>query len=57
MAEYNDIRNIVQLEYKESQKNSYHHMLFGIGSGELHTGRRVQLVIWVRRVKFTSDYY
>ncbi|RSM14882.1 hypothetical protein CEP52_001041 [Fusarium oligoseptatum] len=45
-AEYQDIKNIVQLENKESVKNSYIHMLFGIGSGELHTGRRVQLVIW-----------
>ncbi|KAM5344302.1 hypothetical protein ACJ41O_012839 [Fusarium nematophilum] len=47
-AEYNDIRNIVLLENRESQKNSYVHMLFGIGSGELHTGRRVQLVIWLQ---------
>ena len=46
-AEYTDIKNIVQLENKESSKNSYLHMFFGIGSGELHTGRRVQLVIWV----------
>jgi hypothetical protein len=23
-------------------------MLFGIGSGKLHTGRRVQLVIWLQ---------
>ncbi|KAI5460221.1 general substrate transporter [Mariannaea sp. PMI_226] len=51
MAEYNDIRNIVQLENKESQKNSYFHMLFGIGSGELHTGRRVQLVIWLQIIQ------
>ena len=46
-AEYTDIKNIVELENKESSKNSYLHMFFGIGSGELHTGRRVQLVIWV----------
>jgi MFS family permease len=46
-AEYTDIKNIVQLETKESSKNSYLHMFFGVGSGELHTGRRVQLVIWV----------
>lgn len=46
-AEYTDIKNIVQLETKESSNNSYLHMFFGIGSGELHTGRRVQLVIWV----------
>ncbi|KAK6714830.1 hypothetical protein SNK04_005759 [Fusarium graminearum] len=47
-AEYTDIKNIVQLENKESSKNSYFHMFFGIGSGELHTGRRVQLVIWLQ---------
>lgn len=47
-AEFTDIRNIVALEAKESSNNSYLHMLFGIGSGELHTGRRVQLVIWLQ---------
>ncbi|KAH8902905.1 general substrate transporter [Coniochaeta sp. PMI_546] len=46
--EYQDIRNIAELEKRESTKNSYFHMLFGIGSGELHTGRRVQLVIWLQ---------
>ncbi|KAI3398684.1 hypothetical protein diail_8723 [Diaporthe ilicicola] len=50
-AEYHDIRSIVALEAKESSKNSYFHMLFGIGSGELHTGRRVQLVIWLQIVQ------
>ncbi|KAI1259066.1 general substrate transporter [Xylariaceae sp. FL1019] len=47
-AEYQDIRNVVQLEAKESKQNSYFHMFFGIGSGSLHTGRRVQLVIWLQ---------
>lgn len=46
--EYQDIRNIVKLESRESKEDSYWHMLFGIGSGELHTGRRVQLVIWLQ---------
>ncbi|KAI1075470.1 general substrate transporter [Whalleya microplaca] len=46
--ELKDISNIVALENKESKTNSYLHMLFGIGSGELHTGRRVQLVIWLQ---------
>ncbi|KAK2599887.1 hypothetical protein N8I77_011607 [Diaporthe amygdali] len=50
-AEYHDIRNIVALEAKESSNNSYLHMLFGIGSGELHTGRRVQLVIWLQIIQ------
>lgn len=47
-AEYHDIKNVVALEARESSQNSYLHMLFGIGSGELHTGRRVQLVIWLQ---------
>ncbi|RYP44951.1 hypothetical protein DL768_008644 [Monosporascus sp. mg162] len=47
-AEYQEIRQVVALETKESQKNSYAHMLFGVGSGKLHTGRRVQLVIWLQ---------
>lgn len=51
LAEYHDIRNIVALEAKESSNNSYLHMLFGIGSGELHTGRRVQLVIWLQVIQ------
>lgn len=51
VAEYHDIRNIVALEAKESSNNSYLHMLFGIGSGELHTGRRVQLVIWLQIIQ------
>lgn len=51
-AEYHDIANINALESEESStKNSYLHMLFGIGSGELHTGRRVQLVIWLQIIQ------
>jgi len=47
-AEYQDIRNTVELERKSTHGNSYIHMLFGIGTGKLHTGRRVQLVIWLQ---------
>lgn len=50
-AEYHDIRSIVALEARESSHNSYLHMLFGLGSGELHTGRRVQLVIWLQIIQ------
>lgn len=50
-AEYHDIANINALESEESSKNSYLDMLFGIGSGELHTGRRVQLVIWLQIIQ------
>ena len=47
-AEFQDIRNIVELERKTSKQNSYLAMFFGWNSGKLHTGRRVQLVIWLQ---------
>lgn len=47
-AEYQDIVNIRNLEKDTSSQQSYLSMLFGIGSGKLHTGRRVQLVIWLQ---------
>lgn len=50
-AEFQDIKNIVQLETQTSQKNSYFHMLLSIDSGKLHTGRRVQLVIWLQTLQ------
>lgn len=50
-AEFHDIHSMVALESEQSSKNSYLHMLFGIGSGELHTGRRVQLVIWLQVIQ------
>jgi sugar porter (SP) family MFS transporter len=47
--EFQDIVASCDLERKEFRKqNSYIHMLFGLGSGKLHTGRRVQLVIWLQ---------
>ena len=47
-AEFQDIRNVAELERKTAKRNSYFAMLFGIGSGKLHTGRRVQLVVWLQ---------
>ena len=47
-AEFQDIRNIAELERKTASRQSYFAMFFGIGSGKLHTGRRVQLVIWLQ---------
>ena len=47
-AEFQDIRNICELERKTASRQSYIAMLFGLGSGKLHTGRRVQLVIWLQ---------
>lgn len=46
--EYQDIEGIAELERKTSSRNSYFAMFFGLGSGKLHTGRRVQLVIWLQ---------
>lgn len=50
-AEYQDIRNVVTMERQSAQAQSYWKMLFGIGSGKLHTGRRVQLVIWLQIIQ------
>lgn len=47
-AEMMDIQNVVELEKHRSNETSYFHMLFGINSGQLHTARRVQLVIWLQ---------
>ncbi|KAI9796141.1 MAG: hypothetical protein M1833_006479 [Piccolia ochrophora] len=47
-AEFQDIKNIAELERKTANRTSYYSMLFGIGSGKLHTGRRVQLVVWLQ---------
>ena len=47
-AEFQDIRNICDLERKTAKQQNYFHMFFGIGSGKLHTGRRVQLVVWLQ---------
>ena len=47
-AEFQDIRNIAELERKTSTQNSYIAMFFGWHSGKLHTGRRVQLVVWLQ---------
>ena len=47
-AEFQDIKNIVVRERAHARSNSYLSMLFGKGSGKLHTGRRVQLVIWLQ---------
>ncbi|KAF7561145.1 hypothetical protein G7046_g3007 [Stylonectria norvegica] len=50
VAEHHDIRNVVELE-KSSEGTSYFHMFFGLKAGKLHTGRRVQLVIWLQIIQ------
>lgn len=47
-SELQDIINIRRMEDETSKGQSYFAMFFGIGSGKLHTGRRVQLVIWLQ---------
>ena len=55
-AEFQDIRNIAELERKSGKSSSYFHMVWdvmpkGLGggsSGVLHIGRRVQLVVWLQ---------
>jgi len=47
-TEFQDIRNVCASERKTAKQQNYFHMFFGIGSGKLHTGRRVQLVIWLQ---------
>ncbi|VUC34880.1 unnamed protein product, partial [Clonostachys rosea] len=49
-AEFNDIRRAIEFE-KGSKGTSYFHMLTGWKSGRLHTGRRVQLVIWLQIIQ------
>ncbi|KIY67618.1 general substrate transporter [Cylindrobasidium torrendii FP15055 ss-10] len=47
-TEYDSIVEVVQLEKKHSKMNSYWNMFWGIGSGELHIARRVQLAVWLQ---------
>jgi hypothetical protein len=47
-AEFQDIRSVSKLEKDAGNRTSYLSMLTGRGSGDLHTGRRVQLVIWLQ---------
>ena len=55
-AEFQDIRNIAELEKKSGNVNSYFHMFWDVmpkaigggSSGALHIGRRVQLVVWLQ---------
>lgn len=55
-AEFQDIRNVAELEKKSGKLNSYFHMAWDVmpkaigggSSGSLHIGRRVQLVVWLQ---------
>ncbi|KAF5337831.1 hypothetical protein D9758_015703 [Tetrapyrgos nigripes] len=50
-AEFNSIVEVVKLEQKHSKMNNYWNMFWGIGSGDLHIARRVQLAIWLQIIQ------
>jgi hypothetical protein len=43
-TEFQEIRAVSNLEKEAGNRTSY----WAMGSGDLHTGRRVQLVIWLQ---------
>lgn len=47
-VEFQEIRAVSNLEKAAGNRTSYWAMFTGQGSGDLHTGRRVQLVIWLQ---------
>jgi MFS family permease len=47
-AEFQDILSIAEMEKTVVHGDSYLSMLFGYKSGDLHIGRRVQLVVWLQ---------
>ncbi|KAI3607076.1 mfs monosaccharide [Moniliophthora roreri] len=50
-VEFLSIVDVVKLEQKHSKMNSYWNMFWGIGSGDLHIARRVQLSIWLQIIQ------
>lgn len=55
-AEFQDIRNVAEMERKAGASNSYFQIFWDVmpkaigggSSGSLHIGRRVQLVVWLQ---------
>lgn len=47
-TELSEIKAVARLEKVEALPTSYLSMLLGRGSGDLHIGRRVQLVVWLQ---------
>ncbi|KAK0716623.1 general substrate transporter [Apiosordaria backusii] len=45
--EYREIVTVIEME-KESENLNYVQMFFGIGSGDIHIGRRIQLAFWLQ---------
>ncbi|PFH50092.1 hypothetical protein AMATHDRAFT_145891 [Amanita thiersii Skay4041] len=46
--EFDEIVEAIKMEKRHSKMNSYWNMFWGIGSGNLHIARRVQLSIWLQ---------
>lgn len=47
LKEYREIFAVVEME-QESTSSNYIKMFFGIGSGDTHLGRRIQLAFWLQ---------
>lgn len=47
-TELSEIEAVLELEQGTGKNTSYIHILLGIGWGELHIARRVQLVMWLQ---------
>ena len=45
--EYREIVEVVQME-QENQSTNYIKMFLGVGSGDIHLGRRIQLAFWLQ---------
>lgn len=45
--EYSEIITVIEME-QEAPSTNYFKMFFGIGSGEIHVGRRIQLAFWLQ---------
>ncbi|KAF9461376.1 general substrate transporter [Collybia nuda] len=50
-SEFDSIVEVLKLEKKHSKMNGYWNMFWGIGSGDLHIARRVQLSIWLQIIQ------
>ncbi|KAL5478968.1 hypothetical protein ACEPAI_2255 [Sanghuangporus weigelae] len=51
VKEFSDILEVVQVEKESSGRSSYWSMFWGIGWGDLHVARRVQLSVWLQIVQ------
>ena len=52
--EYQEIVQVVELE-REHEGTNYIKMFLGVGSGEIHLGRRIQLAFWLQVLSMSSS--